>query len=118
MGTVPILAANIGYQFGPTNRNHPELGDYNQRARVLDICSGPTTQCIRGLAPIVRKALVSNILAANAGHQFGPTKRNHPELGDYNQSARILDIRSGPAIKCTRGLSPVVRKTMVADDIY
>ena len=55
---MPILAANGGYQFGSANRTHPELGDYNQRARVPDILNGLATQCIRGLPPGVRKTMV------------------------------------------------------------
>ena len=60
LGTVPILAANGGYQFGPANRTYSELGHYNWRAHVPDIRSGPATQCTRGLPPVVRKSMVAD----------------------------------------------------------
>ena len=60
MGTVPILVATSGYQFGLANWTHLELGYYNQRAHVPDIHSGPATQRTKGLPLVVRKAMVAD----------------------------------------------------------
>ena len=60
MGTVPILVATSGYQFGLANWTHLELGYYNQRARVPDIHNGPAAQCPRGLPLVLKKTMVAD----------------------------------------------------------
>ena len=58
------------------------------------------------------------ILDVNDRYQLSSTNWPHPELGHYNLMARVLDISSGLATQRTRGLSPVVRKTMAVDGTY
>ena len=73
LGTMPILAMNGEYQFGPANQTHPELGHYNSKARVPNICSNPATQCTRGLPPVVRNTIVAD----NTYQEKIVEKRNH-----------------------------------------
>ena len=59
LGTMPILARNDGYQFGPTNRTHPELGHHNWRVHI----------------PNIQNSLVRKTMAANGTYQTKLAKK-------------------------------------------
>ena len=58
MRTMPVVAPNGRYQFGPTNRIHPGAGGHDRRTYIPDLRGGSTNERTRSISFVVRETMV------------------------------------------------------------